>query len=89
LEIHTNQAGEIQGKALTHHNIADLQHHGVFRSHLDVALSFDNQRLSVLNKETHQEEALNLGPSSPAEDLQQAGKMLTAALKVARTVAQK
>jgi hypothetical protein len=87
LEIRTNKAGEIQGKALTHHNIADLQHHGVFRSHLDVALSFDNQRLSVLNKETHQEEALNLGPSSPAEDLQKAGKMLTAALKVATTVA--
>jgi hypothetical protein len=83
LEFRASQTGEIAGKAMTHHNIADLQHHGVFMPHLDVALSLDNQRLSILNKETKQEEAIDLGLNSPEEDLLKAGKMLTAALKVA------
>lgn len=81
LECMTQGSGAKEGKALTHHNIADLQHRGVFQSHLDVVLSLDNQNLSILNKETHQEETIHLNPNSPDEDLQKASQLLTAALK--------
>jgi hypothetical protein len=74
--------GEIQGpKAFTHHNVADLQQGGVFLPHLEVHLSLDHRRLSIQNRQTHEEETLTLDTQSPNEDLRKAGQMLTTALK--------
>jgi len=70
-----------EGKAFTHHNVADLQHAGVFRSELDVSLSFDHRTLGVLNKETHHENKITVDSNSSDEDLVKASQMLTAALK--------
>ena len=72
-------AGE--GKALTHHNIADIQHHGYFLPHLDVCLSLDNTRLSILDRQTNHEEAISIDATSPDQVLVEAGRMLTKALK--------
>ncbi len=75
-------AGQTQGvKAFTHHNIAELQHGGTFLPHLDVCLSLDHHRLSILNGQTQQEEVLTLDPGSPDEELRRAGRVLTKALK--------
>ena len=75
-------AGEMHGgKAFTHHNIAEFQHHGFFQPHLDVCLSLDHRRLSVLDRLTKLEEALPIDPSSPDEVLRQASSILTKALK--------
>jgi len=69
-------------KALTHHNIADLQNGGCFLPHLKVGLSLDHQRLSVHDLQTHKEESITLEPvSSAAEILGEASRMLTQALK--------
>ena len=74
--------GQTHGvKAFTHHNITEFQHGGFFLPHLDVCLSLDHRRLSILNRQTNQEEVLTLDPRSPDEDLRQAGKVLTNALK--------
>lgn len=69
-------------KALTHHNIADLQSSGCFLPHLKVALSLDHQRLSIHDLQTHKEESITLEPvNSPIEVLGEASRMLTQALK--------
>lgn len=68
-------------KAFTHHNIAELQQGGFFQPQLYVSLSLDHRRLSILNHQTKQEEALTLDPRSPDEVLSQAGRLLTNALK--------
>lgn len=74
--------GQTHGvKAFTHHNIADFQHGGFFLPHLDVCLSLDHRRLSILNRQSHQEEILTLDPLSPDEALRQASRILTNALK--------
>jgi hypothetical protein len=76
--------GEIQGpKAFTHHNVSDLQQHGLFRPELDMHLSLDHRRLSIQNRQTKQEETITLDTRSPDEDLREAGRMLTKALKPA------
>jgi hypothetical protein len=81
LECVTTKGGNPEGKALTHHNIADLQHSGVFLAHLDVSLSLDNRTLGVLNKQTHQEESITIDNSSSDADLSKASWLLTSALK--------
>jgi hypothetical protein len=68
-------------KAFTHHNITELQHSRVFLPHLDVSLSLDHRRLSVLNQHTHEEENLILDPQSSDEELRKASRLLTSALK--------
>jgi hypothetical protein len=81
LECLAAKGGPPEGKAFTHHNIADLQHRGVFAPLLDISLSLDHRRLSILNTQTRQEESLVLGAESGEAMLAQASRMLTAALK--------
>lgn len=76
-----NRPGLKEEKAFTHHNISELQHAGVFQTCMHASLSLDHCRLSVLNKQTHKDEVLNLSGDSPDDVLAQAGAMLTAALK--------
>ncbi|HOA60405.1 MAG: hypothetical protein KA191_05290 [Verrucomicrobia bacterium] len=84
LEISTTAGGAPGGRAFTHHNIADLQEAGVFLPHLDVSLSLDHCVLSILNIETRHEDKLILDSQSPDSTLDEAGRMLTAALKPPR-----
>ena len=79
MEMTTTRGKHIS--AFTHHNIAELQHAGVFRSNFHVALSIDNRSLSILENETHHEERMAIDPSSADSDLGKAAQMLTAALK--------
>ena len=81
LESVTRQGEVVEGCAFTHHNVAELQHRGLFRPHLDVTLSLDHQTLGVLHQETHEEEKLVVSLHSPDEDLARASQMLTAALR--------
>jgi hypothetical protein len=73
--------GRKEGKAFTHHNVADLQHRHLFQDHFDVSLSIDNHRLSILDRRDQSERVVTLNPSSDDSDLAQATEMLTAALK--------
>ena len=74
--------GQTHGaKAFTHHNISEFQHGGFFRPNLDVCLSLDHHRLSVLDRLTKLEETITLDPRSPDETLRQAGRILTKALR--------
>lgn len=86
LEGATNTGRPHDAKAFTHHNVAELQHGGVFRPYLDVCLSLDHRRLSVLNRESKAEEAITLDPATPDEDLHRASLMLTRALRPLKTV---
>jgi len=74
--------GEVfEARALTHHNLAELQHQGAFLPHLDVTLSLDSRTLSVLDRQTGQDQRLAIEPASPDNDLDRAGQWLTAALR--------
>lgn len=86
MECFAEHGGNPEGKALTHHNVADLNHRGVFQPQLDVTLSLDNRILGVLNKETHQEETIILDCQSSDEDLDQASRTLTSALLPSATL---
>ncbi len=81
LECVTPTGQTLGAKAFTHHNIAEFQHGGIFLPHLDVCLSLDHRRLSILNRQTKQEEVLSLDFRSPDEELRRASRMLTNALK--------
>jgi hypothetical protein len=70
-----------EGKALTHHNISELQSAGLFQPNLDICLSLDNARLSILNKETKEEEGISIDVESFDEELAKASSMLTEALR--------
>lgn len=83
LECVFQPGGKLEGKAFTHHNVAELQHRGVFRENLDVSLSLDNHRLGILNKETHQEEIVALDSQSTDADLARASQLLSDALVAA------
>jgi len=72
--------GPAEGRGFTHHNVAELQHHGVFRAGLDVTLSFDNTKLSVLDVASKQERHLVLSAQSSEQELAEAGKLLTESL---------
>jgi hypothetical protein len=75
------KGGPAEGKAFTHHNVAELQHRGVFASSLDVSLSLNHRRLSILNTQTRQEESLEVDAESGDDLLARASQMLTTALK--------
>jgi hypothetical protein len=81
MECRTTRGGPGEGRAFTHHNIADLQEAGVFLPHLDVILSLDHRALGILDKQTGREQKLILDLHSPPEDLREASRLLTAALK--------
>jgi hypothetical protein len=81
LECVTTAGGSPEGKAFTHHNLADLNVRGIFLPHLDVNLSLDNRTLSVLDQQTHQEDTLTFDSHSDDEQLAKASRLLTAALK--------
>jgi hypothetical protein len=81
MEFETSAGEKIEGRALSHHNLADLQFHALFLSHLEVTLSVDNRRLSILDKPTQHEESISLDAQSCDEALKKAGAMLTSALK--------
>src|SRR5438552_3768248 len=84
LECVTVRGGRFPWRALTHHNVAELQRSGIFLPHLDVTLSLDNRTLSLLNTQSHQEQTIALDGGSSDAELAQAGHMLTAALKPAK-----
>lgn len=73
--------GKQEGRAFTHHNVADLQHRGVFQERLDVSLSIDNHRLSILDLQTREEQVVALASESGELELARASELLTAALK--------
>lgn len=73
--------GPPEGRALTHHNVADLQAAGCFQSHLDVTLSLDHTTLSILDGNTGAEQRLILDPHGDPAVWTQASEWLTAALK--------
>ncbi len=89
LEGHTTAGDAPWGRALTHHNLADLQKAGVFRPEMDVVLSLDNRTLSILNQTNHDEQTLTLEAASDDRQLVIAGELLTAALRPARPSAPK
>jgi hypothetical protein len=80
IECH-HAGGKREGRAFTHHNVSELMHRGCFQDHVDVSLSIDNHRLSILNLETREEQFIPLSNESSEEDLARAGDLLTAALK--------
>jgi hypothetical protein len=80
MELHPH-GGAPHGKAFTHHNVAELQHHHAFQPGFEVALSLDNHRLSILNRETHHDESLHLASDSDEATLERAGQLLTAVLR--------
>ncbi|HNQ87422.1 MAG TPA: hypothetical protein PKM73_02170 [Verrucomicrobiota bacterium] len=86
-KVHLWIEGEVQGggeplrKALTHHNIADLQQAGLFQPHWDVTLSLDNRTLGFLDTRTGTEERIEVPVDSSDETLQAAGDRLTAVLR--------
>jgi hypothetical protein len=84
MECCDEQGAIVDGKAFTHHNVAELQHRGVFQPELDVSLSLDNHRLGILNKQSHQEQVIVVDPQSDDAELARAGQLLTAALPGAR-----
>src|SRR5438876_3866727 len=84
LECVTVRGGRFPWRALTHHNVAELQQSGIFLPHLDVTLSLDNRTLSLLNTQSHQEQTIALDGGSSDAELAQASHMLTAALKPAK-----
>lgn len=81
LQFVRNKGGTSEGCAFTHHNITELQHAGDFLPHLDVSLSLDNKRLSVLHRDTGEEQHVVVEYQSADDDLARAGQMLTASLK--------
>ncbi|MBI2949598.1 MAG: hypothetical protein HYY23_18335 [Verrucomicrobia bacterium] len=81
LECFTEREGEVEGMAFTHHNVAELQHRGAFRDDLDVTLSFDHSKFSILNKRTNREQTIAVDLESSEADLAKASRILTAALK--------
>jgi hypothetical protein len=83
LECHYTQGKASDGRAFTHHNVADLQQRGAFGAGFDVSLSLDNRCLSVLNKETAEEQNITVDQDSSEEDLARAGQLLTRALSAA------
>ena len=84
LECVTVRGGKFPWRALTHHNVAELQRSGVFLPHLDVTLSLDNRTLSLLNTQSHQEETIDMDYGRSDAELAQASHLLTAALKPAK-----
>lgn len=80
MECETRKGGTPEIRALTHHNVADFQHKGIFAPQLDVSLSLDNGTLSILNKQTQRDEVIKVDCQSPDAELTKAGGMLTAAL---------
>jgi len=76
-----HQGGKREGKAFTHHNVAEMMHHGLFQEQVDISLSIDNHRLSVLDLKTREEQVVLLSSQSNEAELARAGDLLTAALK--------
>ena len=83
LECVTGRGGRFLWRALTHHNVAELQRSGIFMPDMDVTLSLDNRILGILNTKTNQEETIAIDNHSSDDDLTRAGQMLAAALKPA------
>lgn len=72
---------QVEGMALTHHNIAELQQRGVFREGVDVAMSVDARELSVLDSASRREDKVLLQPDSPGDELAAVGRLLSGLLK--------
>jgi hypothetical protein len=82
LECHYTQGKSSDGRAFTHHNVADLQQRGAFAHRLDISLSLDHRRLSILNQDTREEQVIIVDNQSSDEELSRAGQLLTAALSL-------
>ena len=73
--------GPVEGRALTHHNVAELQASGCFQAHLDVTVSLDNTTLGILDLNTREERRLTLDPHGDPAIWDQASGWLSGALK--------
>jgi hypothetical protein len=76
-----DDTGRREGKAFTHHNIADLRQRHLFQDGYDVSLSLDHHTLGILNTHDRQEEVFKLSTESSTDDLQAVSARLTAILK--------
>ncbi|MCW5555388.1 MAG: hypothetical protein KIS67_24905 [Verrucomicrobiae bacterium] len=83
LECITAGGDMLPTKAFTHHNVDELQHSGVFLPNVEVHLSLDHRKLSVIYRATQQAEHLTLDPASSDAELRAASHLLTSALKPA------
>lgn len=83
LECITAGGDMLPTKAFTHHNVAELQQSGVFLPNVEVHLSLDHRKLSVIYRATQQAEHLTLDPASSDAELRAASHLLTSALKPA------
>lgn len=81
LECHPAGGGETVLRALTHQNVANLQHDEVFLEHFDIIVSLDNSRIGVRDRKTGVEQNVVLNVSSPDADLERASQILTASLR--------
>lgn len=82
LECHYTQGKPSDGRAFTHHNVADLQQRGAFAHRFDISLSLDHRRLSILNQDTRSEQVVIVDNQSSDDELSHAGQLLTAALSL-------
>src|SRR6185503_18628158 len=74
LECVTLRGGRFHWRALTHHNVADLQRNGVFLPHLDVTLALDNRTLSLLDTQSRLEENIALDHGCSDAELAKASR---------------
>lgn len=72
----------IESRALTHHNVADLQHAHVFRDGIEVTLSFDNRVLHIFDDAAGGREAsVTLAVDASDTVLAEASRLLTEVLR--------
>lgn len=83
LECITAGGDMLPTKAFTHHNVDELQQSGVFLPNVEVHLSLDHRKLSVIYRATQQAEHLTLDPASSDAELRAASHLLTSVLKPA------
>jgi hypothetical protein len=81
LELLTAGGRSLDPRALTHHNVVELQASGVFDPRVEVTLSLDQHRLTVRDRATGAERHIDLGPDSSEADLGLATSLLSGALK--------
>ena len=81
LEMVAATGDPLEGRAFTHHNVAELQHHQVFQPILNVSLSLDNRTLTIHNQETKQAETITFDDLGGDANLTKASRLLTSALR--------
>lgn len=81
LESVTDRGEVAEGLAFTHHNVAELQHRGLFQDGTEATLALDNRTLTLHYREANRHETVVVGPDSNPADLERASVLLTTALR--------